>query len=126
MNQKRAAPSCASLNGELYVLGGDDGGGRTLQSCEKYSLSTKTWTTIRNMESPRSEFASVTFGSKVLAIGGDDDDQILSDIVAYDEKQSQVQTKMRTGRAAHAAVVAEMPFFHLLLAPGIKSPTRAS
>ena len=114
MNQKREAPSCASLNGELYVLGGwEDGGERSLQSCEKYSLSTKTWSTICNMESPRSDFASVTFGSKVLAIGGYDD-QYRSDVEAYDEKQSQVQTRMRTGRAAHAAVVAEMPFFHLL------------
>ena len=77
------------------------------------------------MESPQSYFASVTFGSRILAIDGVDG-QIRSDVEAYDEKQSQVQTKMRTGRAAHAAVVAEMPFFHLLLAPGIKSPTRAS
>ena len=112
MNQGRAAPSCASLNGELYVLGGWRLG-RTLHSCEKYSLSTKTWTTIRNMESPRFYFASVTFGSKVLAIGGDDD-QFLSDVEAYDEQKSQVQSKMRTGRYEHAAVVAEMPFRHLL------------
>ena len=65
------------------------------------------------MESPRSYFASVTFGSKVLAIGGDDD-QFLSDVEAYDEQKSQVQSKMRTGRYEHAAVVAEMPFRHLL------------
>jgi len=38
----------------------------------------------KNVESPRSEFASVTFGSKVLAIGGYDGWSRSDVVVAYD------------------------------------------
>ena len=46
------------------------------------SSTSKTWTTITNMESPRRDFASVTFLSRILAIGGFDG-RIISDVAQH-------------------------------------------
>ena len=69
MSTRRSGLSCASLNEELYVLGGYDGIGR-LASCEKYNFTTKKWTNIGTMDCPRSNFTSCIFESKIVAIGG--------------------------------------------------------
>ena len=67
MSVQRYIPSCASLNGELYVLGGDP----WPKSCEKYNFRTKKWTNLGSMNNPRSGFTSCIFDSKIVAIGGD-------------------------------------------------------
>ena len=69
MSKRRSGLSCASLNEELYVLGGYDGLGR-LASCEKYNFTTKKWTNLGAMDCPRSNFTSCIFESKIVAIGG--------------------------------------------------------
>ena len=69
MSKRRSGLSCASLNEELYVLGGYDGIGR-LASCEKYNFTTKKWTNLGPMDCPRSNFTSCIFESKIVAIGG--------------------------------------------------------
>ena len=71
------------------------------------------------MESPRSYFASVTFDSRILAIGGERFDQdvfqAIADVEAYDEQvQLQTSKKIMTPRSNHAAVVAEIPYNLLL------------
>ena len=68
MSVRRWGPSCASLNGELYVLGG--GNPRDARSCEKYNFTTKKWTNLGSMNNPRSVFTSCIFDSKIVAIGG--------------------------------------------------------
>ena len=69
MSKRRSGLSCASLNEELYVLGGYDGLGR-LAFCEKYNFTTKKWTNLGAMDCPRSNFTSCIFESKIVAIGG--------------------------------------------------------
>ena len=73
MNQKRAEFSCATLNGEIYALGGTgtyvDGDweldlGRI--SWEKFSFGAKQWTSLGLIEGHKSGFALAIFESKIF------------------------------------------------------------
>ena len=101
MSKGRTALSCASLNGELYVLGGYDGVGR-LSSCEKYNFTTNQWTLLANMECPRSSFATCVFDTKILAFGG-----MTDQVEAYDESEDRWTkcNEMANIRTGHCAVV---------------------
>ena len=85
MSKKRAELSCASLNGDLYVLGGFDG--IELACVEKYNFTTKQWTILGNMECQRSDFTACVFESKILAIGGLDGRATTNHVEVYDETQ---------------------------------------
>merc|ERR1711974_393422 len=50
--------SCASLNGELYVLGD--------RTCEKYNFQTQNWTVVR--ECQQGTWKSCVFEEKILAM----------------------------------------------------------
>ena len=81
MSKKRSGLSCASLNGELYVLGGFDVlGGFGLVSCEKYNFTTKKWTMLSNMEYPKIHVSTFVFESKIFAIG-------YKNVEVYDESK---------------------------------------
>ena len=77
MSKKRSGLSCASLNGELYVLGGDK---EWLVSCEKYNFTTKKWTMLSNMEYTKRTPSTFVFESKIFALG-------YNDVEVYDESK---------------------------------------
>ena len=107
MSKGRTALSCASLNGELYVLGGYDGVGR-LSSCEKYNFTTNQWTVLANMECRRAWFATCVFDTKILAFGGlTEGGDVTNQVEAYEESEDRWTRckEMVNGRCGHAAVV---------------------
>ena len=106
MSRERSGFSCASLNGELYVIGGFDGVGR-LASFEKYNFATKQWTILGNMECQRSNFTACVFESKILAIGGDTGRGTTNHVEVYDETQDRWAEckKMAVKRSDIAGVV---------------------
>ena len=112
MSMRRTGLSCASLNDELYVLGGFDGIGR-LASCEKYNFTTKKWTNLGSMSCPRSRFTSSIYDSKIVVFGGcTGTGRLTSRVEAYDERTN-TWTKckpMTEERNAMAGVVVSGKF----------------
>ena len=107
MSKGRSGLSCASLNGELYVLGGYDGVG-WLSSCEKYNFTTNQWTLLANMECPRSSFATCVFDTKILAFGGlTEGGDVTNQVEAYEESEDRWTkcNEMANIRTGHCAVV---------------------
>ena len=66
---RRSGVSCVAHRGCLYVIGGFNGLTR-MNSGEKYEISTKSWTMVKEMFHPRSNFGLEIIDDMVMAIGG--------------------------------------------------------
>jgi len=75
MITKRAAACAVTVEGAVIVMGGHDGNGKTLSSCEMY-LSGK-WCRISDMTTARSYACAVTVNDTVIVMGGQDGNKVM-------------------------------------------------
>ncbi|KAF7280404.1 hypothetical protein GWI33_006096 [Rhynchophorus ferrugineus] len=85
MRINRLVPGVASLNGYIYVAGGEEGS-NILSSCERYDPETKTWTEVASMAIPRCEFGLCALDGFLYAMGGWVDTDISGSIERYDSR----------------------------------------
>jgi hypothetical protein len=63
--------AAALAGGEIYVLGGRDGG-RNLDVVERYDPERRRWARAPSLAFARSGFAAVSVGGNVIALGGEE------------------------------------------------------
>ncbi|XP_030767544.1 actin-binding protein IPP isoform X2 [Sitophilus oryzae] len=85
MRVNRLVPGVASLNGYIYVVGGEEGS-NILSSCERYDPETKTWTQVASMVIPRCEFGLCALDGYLYAMGGWVGRDIIDSIERYDPR----------------------------------------
>lgn len=69
MQEKRSGFGATTLNGQIYVFGGQAVDG-VFESVEKYDPSIDQWTYLTSLPSPRMGLEAVPVGSKIYTIGG--------------------------------------------------------
>jgi N-acetylneuraminic acid mutarotase len=72
MPSKRSGNAATSLNGNIYVVGGEQNEG-TFNDNERYDPNTDTWTKELPMMNARHGLGVVSFDGKIYAIGGGPD-----------------------------------------------------
>ncbi|XP_023333600.1 kelch-like protein 3 [Eurytemora carolleeae] len=81
---KRDSQGQAVVNGEIYSVGGYDNlSNKYLNSVEKYTPSTDSWSTIPPMNIPRRSPGVVTYKDRIYVVGGMGVDSDLSTIEVY-------------------------------------------
>jgi hypothetical protein len=69
MPSKRSGIGATSLDGFIYVLGGEQNQG-TFDNNERYDPKTDTWTRELPMPTPRHGLGLVSIDDKIFAVGG--------------------------------------------------------
>ena len=88
MPTKRVYSSAIELEGLLYVIGGSDQKGQTLDAFECYNPKRKKWMRLLNLPNPRAQPAVVTLGSKIVVVGGvGSDARAVNSVDIYDVKE---------------------------------------
>mmetsp|Transcript_9016 Transcript_9016/g.23531 ORF Transcript_9016/g.23531 Transcript_9016/m.23531 type:complete len:419 (-) Transcript_9016:89-1345(-) len=103
----RAHASAIAVDGRVFVAGGDDGLGETLDSAEVFDPMAGSWQPLPPMGTPRARLALVALRSgSVCAIGGTNGLHSLSSAEAYDLETGawSVVPAMTCQRSALAAV----------------------
>lgn len=72
MPTKRYGFGVASLADRIFVVGGRDARGNTVQTVEVFDPSTRSWSTLAPMPTARSAFALVAHQGRLYALGGAD------------------------------------------------------
>ncbi|XP_060530091.1 actin-binding protein IPP [Cylas formicarius] len=85
MKVNRLVPGVASMNGHIYVVGGEEDS-NILSSCERYDPVTKIWTSIASMLISRCEFGLCAMNGYLYAMGGWVDSDMCDSIERYDPK----------------------------------------
>ncbi|XP_066253061.1 actin-binding protein IPP [Euwallacea similis] len=85
MRVNRLVPGVASLNGHIYVVGGEEGS-NILSSCERYDPITKIWTDVASMLISRCEFGLCALDGYLYAMGGWVDTDISGSIERYNPR----------------------------------------
>ncbi len=83
MGQKRDSGSAVARNdggavGQIVVTGGLVNGVDLSSSCEQYEPATNTWRPFPNMQRAKYNHQLVEYGGELFAIGGYDDDDLMS------------------------------------------------
>lgn len=76
----------AVLKGEIYAIGGCDAW-TCLNTVEKYSPATDTWTKLGPLNTARRGCGAAVFNGKVYAVGGHDGMQSLCTVEVYDAEE---------------------------------------
>ena len=100
MPTARSRVASSTVNGKIYVIGGEDGSGSFLSTVEEYDPATDSWTTKTPMPTARSRVASSTVNGKIYVIGGEDGSgSFLSTVEEYDPTTNiwSTKTAMPTG-----------------------------
>jgi len=69
MPTERGGIAAATVNGEIYVFGGE-APDNTFNAVEKYSPQKNMWTVDVPMSTPRHGLAAVSVGNNIFVIGG--------------------------------------------------------
>ena len=104
MNCKRAAHSCCSHAGHLFVSGGKDGQPSTC--CEKLIIKDDKWTFVAEMNEARLHFQIVSSGKFIWAIGGEVSTGVLNTTEYYDDVTNKWTKSfpMIQKRSGHSAI----------------------
>jgi hypothetical protein len=70
MPTPRSGLAIASVDGKIYAIGGNTGGGGNPGTNEMYDPTTNTWTTKATMPTHRSYFAIAVYQNKIYCMGG--------------------------------------------------------
>jgi len=70
MSQMRMRHGSATVNGQVYVVGGKNEQGQALTSVERYDPHLDVWYRVTPMKSPRTGLGVASLGGKLYAIGG--------------------------------------------------------
>jgi hypothetical protein len=60
----------SSLNEKIYIIGGFNNKGKTLDTVEFYNPKTDTWSTASSLPEPRDHAASASYNDKLYVVGG--------------------------------------------------------
>ncbi|MEJ9161285.1 Kelch repeat-containing protein, partial [Paenibacillus graminis] len=89
MTSSRAAFGVATVNGNIYIIGGQNAS--ALNKVEVYNSNTKKWTTKTSMTTARAAFGTAVVNGKIYTIGGYSGDAVnlsggshLSTVEEYD------------------------------------------
>ncbi|XP_044755911.1 actin-binding protein IPP [Coccinella septempunctata] len=91
MSIDRLMPGVATLNGQIYVVGGETYS-YVLSSCETYNPLTNQWNHVANMHTPRCDFGLCALDGYLYAVGGwvnDKEPNMCDSIERYDPKSDQ-------------------------------------
>lgn len=69
MHYRRCFTSSVAVGNDIYVIAGFDGT-RRLTSVERYSITTKQWTIMQELNTPRSDAAAVAHNGQIYIFGG--------------------------------------------------------
>lgn len=104
---ERTEVTAAMLGGEIYVLGGFDRFGRTLDTVEVYDPATNMWRAGPSLPSPRHHAASAVIGLRLYVIGGFHGRSFrpMRDVFVFDRESEQWSpgSVLPEGRGAHVA-----------------------
>ncbi len=76
--------NAVSVNGRIYIPGGEDENGEILSIVEVYNPETDQWTTTSPIPSPRSDYSLVTSEGKIYLIGGWDGLKFTNTVFRFD------------------------------------------
>ena len=111
MATARSSAAAASLNGLLYVAGGEGVGSTYLSSVERYSPASNSWQPVASMATARSSHQLVAMGGDsgaLYAIGGDNSESVtMNSVERFDPATNAwaAVASMGTARYGHAAAV---------------------
>jgi hypothetical protein len=105
-NVNRYALAAATVNGKIYVMGGNDGSNITVNTNEEYDPATDSWTTKSSTGfTARQQFAVAVVNDTIYALGGYNG-SYLNTNEAYDPSTNTWATKSSTGFTARYALAA--------------------
>jgi hypothetical protein len=108
MNVARSGAGVASLDENIYVVGGYTND-LQLNSVERFDTLTCQWTYVSPMSSARSALACVTWNSKILALGGYNGREFLSKAEVYDPNEDKwvecQKLALSAERSGHGAAI---------------------
>ena len=85
MDQPRAGLAAVVLDGQVYLLGGEDQFGNVLDTAVRYDPGTGQWFPLPAMQTARVAAAAVVFAGRVFVLGGRGaDGTALDDVEFYD------------------------------------------
>ncbi|RMF59684.1 MAG: T9SS C-terminal target domain-containing protein [Bacteroidetes bacterium] len=85
MPTPRWGAAAVVLDGQIYVLGGQNAQGVVLDVVERFDPATGTWTPFGSMEDERFNAAAAVFQGKIYVMGGRDrDGDVKDDVQVYD------------------------------------------
>ena len=104
----RRSPAVASVNGELYVIGGADLAFNKLNKNEMYDPISNAWTAKADMPTARGYASVAVVDNKIYVIGGFGDN-INNNVEVYDPSTNSWTAKMpmQKGRMSSAAVAVD-------------------
>lgn len=85
MTVNRLVPGVALLNGNIYVVGGEEGS-EILKTCERFDPNQNQWTQVADMLVSRCEFGLCALDGYLYAMGGWVNTDISGSIERYDPK----------------------------------------
>lgn len=68
--QARSRHAAALLNGEIFVIGGEDSQGQALPATDAYDLRFNSWRSLAPLPEPLANLAAAALGSRVYVAGG--------------------------------------------------------
>lgn len=86
MSYRRQGHAAVTLNGGIYVIGGNAPKRRALDSVEYFDVKKEIWTPVEKLSTPRRYLASVVLDGMIYAIGGRDINQTLITMERYNPK----------------------------------------
>ncbi len=110
MSTERKWCAAVCIEGNVYVVGGDDDDGSVLRSAEVYDASVGQWRALPEMSVARSACAVVGIEGKLYVVGGSDGTVPLASVECYDPVANEwrMLPSTSTARAFCAAAVGEM------------------
>ena len=101
MTKGRRNSEAVSSKGNLYVFGGYNSCGSWVRTIEKYSPSTKIWTTITEMLDDRNRFCACAFMDEIFTFGGvcNKNNYVTNSCLQFDTKQENWSNKSFKGLA---------------------------
>lgn len=114
MDTPRTGVATAVLDGNVYVLGGEDQFGVVLDVASRYHPATDTWEALPPMQVARVFAAAVAIDGVIVVVGGRDaQENVLSDAEFYDPVRNQwgVFPNMLEARQGLAAVLRNANLF---------------
>ena len=103
----RMYASAVTFNNRIYVIGGIDDRGHTLNSVEMYNPDINKWMSLAPMINARFSASATVSGNYIYILGGADSTRHLLDKVerySFANDKWEVQPSLATARAFHASV----------------------
>jgi len=83
MSTARSRAASGVVNGEIYVLGGDNRSGSILNAVERYNPQSDSWTPVNPLSDARFAAACATVGNSIFVLGGRNSSGITGSILEY-------------------------------------------